>query len=411
MSGSARARGFVCVLFLLLGAGTAVAHERTTSYSAWDFRGDAAHVTVRLSELDASHFPWATQPGPQRDQQLGRYLAEHLQLLADGTPCPVHDGPRALAAAQGRLAFEWRLDCPTSATLEIRSDVLLDVAPSHLHFVRARHDGGPALERVLSDDDRIWSFGGAAAAPPTTSTPVTTGTTFGGYLRLGIEHILEGYDHLAFLLALLLVGSALRDVVTIVTGFTVAHSVTLGLSALGILQPAAAPVEALIGLSIAMVAAENVWLVGNRSPLVPGVIAGTLLLLAAGAVAGHGRVPPISLAGLALFTLCYFALLRRSEHATHLRWAIAFIFGLIHGFGFAAVLGEAGLPTHRMVAALFGFNVGVELGQLAVVAAVWPLLRLGVTARNGRFRVGIIEAGSAAVLALGVFWFVSRTYG
>lgn len=411
MSSGGRTAGAFAGILVLLVASAAAAHERTTSYSTWDLRGDAAHVTVRLSELDASHFPWAAQPGHDRDRQLGRYLSEHLQLVAGGGPCPLSEGPRALAAPPGRLAFEWRVTCPVREALEIRSDVLLDVAPSHLHFVRARRDGGPLLERVLSDGERAWPLGTGSPAAATDAAAETTGTTLWGYLRLGIEHILEGYDHLAFLLALLLVGSALRDVVTIVTGFTVAHSITLGLSALGILQPAAAPVEALIGLSIAMVAAENVWLVGNRGPLVPGAVAATLALLAAAALAGHGRIPAITLAGLALFTACYFGLLHHSAHASHLRWAIAFIFGLIHGFGFAAVLGEAGLPPHRLVAALFGFNAGVEVGQLAVVAAVWPLLRLGATVQGGRFRLAIIEGGSAAVLALGVFWFVTRAYG
>ncbi|MCK6554530.1 HupE/UreJ family protein [Candidatus Binatia bacterium] len=404
-------RGGLVGLVALAVAGVATAHERTTSYSTWDVRGDTAHVTVRLSELDASHFSWGSQPGPERELRLGEYLAERLQLVAAGRSCAVSDGPRELRAPSGRLAFEWRVDCPAEAPLEVRSAVLFEVAPSHLHFVRLRRDGGPLHERVLSDTERVWSLGEAAASGGGSAESGTGGTTFWGYLRLGVEHILEGYDHLAFLLALLLVGSALRDVVTIVTGFTAAHSITLGLSAFGILQPAAAPVEALIGLSIAMVAAENVWLVGDRGPLVPVVIAATLALLAGVAVAGFGRVPAISLTGLALFTLCYFGMLHRSAHASHLRWAIAFIFGLIHGFGFAAVLGEAGLPPHRAVAALFGFNAGVEVGQLAVVAAVWPLLRWGTTARAGRFRVGIIEGGSAAVLALGVFWFVSRAYG
>ncbi len=94
-----------------------------------------------------------------------------------------------------------------------------------------------------------------------------------------------------------------------------------------------------------------------------------------------------------------------------MRWAIAFIFGLVHGFGFAAVLGEAGLPADRVVHALFGFNLGVELGQLGVVALLWPLLRAAIRARNQRIGLAVVELGSASVLALGVFWFVTRTFG
>ncbi len=121
-------------------------------------------------------------------------------------------------------------------------------------------------------------------------------------------------------------------------------------------------------------------------------------------------VPAMTFAGLALFALCYFGLPRRASRAASLRWSIAFIFGLVHGFAFASVLAEAGLPGDRIVPALFGFNVGVELGQLAVVSAVWPALRWLTRGRESVYRA-VVEVGSAAIVALGVFWFVSRTYG
>ena len=96
--------------------------------------------------------------------------------------------------------------------------------------------------------------------PAASGSTVGAGTSLGEYIALGIEHILTGYDHLAFLLALLLIGSSLGEVAKVVTGFTVAHSITLGLTILGYVRPEARSVEALIGLSIALVAAENVWL-------------------------------------------------------------------------------------------------------------------------------------------------------
>jgi hypothetical protein len=226
-----------------------------------------------------------------------------------------------------------------------------------------------------------------------------------------VEHIFGGYDHLAFLVALLLVGGSLGEVARIVTGFTVAHSITLGLAVLGYVRPEPAPVEALIGLSIVLVAAENVWLVGARSRTLPATIAAALALLALAAAAGHGRVPAATLAGLAVFSACYFGLLGRAPRAASLRWAIAFVFGLVHGFGFAAVLAEAGFDAGRAARALFGFNLGVEVGQLAVVAVVWPVLQLVTRAQRGGLRAAVVEMGSAAVLGLGLFWFVTRAYG
>ncbi|TMB77552.1 MAG: HupE/UreJ family protein, partial [Chloroflexi bacterium] len=131
----------------------------------------------------------------------------------------------------------------------------------------------------------------------------------------------------------------------------------------------------------------------------------------AAALAGvAGRVPPQTLVGLALFAACYFALLARSARPAGLRWPVAALFGLVHGLGFAGVLAEMTLPRARLVPALLGFNVGVELGQLAAVAAAWPVLDL--LARRGEpWRAAVVGYGSAGVLAMGVLWFAGRAFG
>jgi len=388
----------LAIAFVLV-AGQAGAHDRTTSYSTWDIRGREALVTVGLAAFDVSRFPWAM--GADREAALGAYVARHLQLVAGETPCAATAGPRALSAPPGRVIYEWRLGCPAAGALGIRSDLLLEVAPGHLHFARVTRDGAAPAERVLSEREPSWVLHGAPGASASAS--------LAAYVRLGVEHILGGADHLAFLLALLLLGGGLADVARLVTGFTVGHSLTLGIAVLGYVQPDRAAVEALIGLSIALVAAENVWLGGERTFVLPWTVATTLGLLAVSAAAGWGRVPAATLGGVALFALCYFVLLRRVSRAGALRWGIAFLFGLVHGFGFAAVLIEARLPTERLVPALFGFNAGVELGQLGMVALVWPAVRWIQT--RSRLHLALVEAGSAAVLALGVFWFVSRAYG
>src|SRR5437773_10447507 len=217
-----------------------------------------------------------------------------------------------------------------------------------------------------------------------------------------------GYDHLVFLFALLLVCGSLGEAARVVTGFTVGHSATLALAALGWVTPARGAVEAVVGLSIALVALENVWLAGGDHRLPVVAVAG---LLAAAALAGvAGRVPPQTLVGLALFAACYFALLARSARPAGLRWPVAALFGLVHGLGFAGMLAEMTLPRARLVPALLGFNVGVELGQLAAVAAAWPVLDL--LARRGEpWRAAVVGYGSAGVLAMGVLWFAGRAFG
>lgn len=172
------------------------------------------------------------------------------------------------------------------------------------------------------------------------------------FLALGVEHILTGYDHLLFLLGLLVASRRVRDVVTIVTAFTVAHSVTLAAATLGLVSPPARIVEAVIALSIAYVGIENLLMQAPRA-----------------------------------------------------RWQLAFGFGLIHGFGFASILRDMALPRESLAASLVTFNLGVELGQLAVVLLTWPLLvRLQRSTRDAAVR----KAVSAAVAVLGLYWFVER---
>jgi hypothetical protein len=305
------------------------------------------------------------------------------------------------------VVYAWRVACRSSGPRLLASGILREVAPSHLHFARASFADGRVLERLLSDAEPTWDLpepawagapaGGAAA-----------GTSLAGYLGLGIEHILTGYDHLAFVLALLLLAATLGEVASLVTAFTLAHSATLGLATLGLVQPRMPAVEALIGFSIALAAAENAWILGGRDRWIPRAWAAGLLLLA---LAGGGAVGRPAVLGLALFTLCHFGLLRRSQRPARLRAAIAFAFGLVHGFGFAGILGELALPRERLVAALFGFNAGVEVGQLAAVAALWPLLR-GLERAAGARAAGLVAVStSAAVCALGLYWFLTRTLG
>ena len=182
----------------------------------------------------------------------------------------------------------------------------------------------------------------------------------GDYWRMGTIHILEGVDHLLFVLALLLIVSGLGPLVKAVTAFTVAHSITLALATLGVVHVPAAPTEAIIALSILFLASE---IVHKHN----------------GAIGITERYP----------------------------WVIAFIFGLFHGLGFAGALSEIGVPQHEVPLALLMFNVGVESGQLLFIAVVLSLMallsRLPLTAPQGAWRVLPYAIGSVAA-----FWTIER---
>jgi hypothetical protein len=383
--------------------GAARAHTRSTSYSSWEIEGTRARVRFDIPQYELTRLPWGIVAPPALNAELARYLAGALRLEAGGVPCTLTDGPRALSAPPEHAVIEWRLACPNAGPHAIVSELLREVAPSHLHFAKLR--GARVVERVLTAGAPRWELpsGGGESRP-------ALGSSVTAYLKLGVEHIATGTDHLVFLLGLLLLAASAREVITVVTGFTLAHSITLGLAALGRLRPEATAVEALIGLSIALVAAENAWLLAGRPGALPPSCALAFAALGVAAAFGAGAIPATTYAGLALFAACYFALLARSERPAHLRFALAFCFGLVHGFGFAGVLAEIALPQARLLPALLGFNLGVELGQLAIVALFFAATALGARRVRDNVRFALRDAANAAVCAAGVYWWVSRGY-
>jgi len=418
------------LLCIALGVGLAPevrAHARSVSYSSWEIDPDGgAEVTLRLKLLELSRLgPGALPPdfAPERGERTAssappaeaaptdpslRALPHQLTLQAGDEPCALPARARRLPDEPGWVRYRWPIVCPAEASsLTIRSRLLLDVAPSHLHFARVRFDGAPETvrEQVLTEAQpelvihpRPQSPGGEPAL----------GSRFVDYLALGIDHILGGWDHLAFVFGLLLLSSRFGEVARLVTGFTLAHSLTLALAVLNRVHPRGEAVEAVIAFSVALVAIEKGWLLSGRHRAIPIALLGGLGALAAAAALGSSSLPLQSVLGLLVFTVCYLALVDR-HRGDRLRVALTFAFGLVHGFGFAGILVEMTLPDERLVPALLGFNLGVEIGQIGLVLLLWPLLLLA-----GRvFPVSLQRWGSelsaAALCGLGLYWLALRS--
>ena len=396
-----------CLALLPLDAS---AHGRSLSYSSWKLTSDGAIVRVRLPRIELTRLALDPVVDPRARAHVVELLAANVRLTSHGAACPPTIDPVPVPSQEGWVIYEWTVRCPNPGAPVVVSTLLLDVAPSHLHFARVELPDGSVREAVLSETETSFAVGESGPAAP--GAVASAGTSLAGYVALGVTHIATGWDHMAFVLALVLLAASLREVAALVTGFTIAHSATLALAVLGVVHPSASAVDALIGFSIALVAAENAWLLGGKPRAVPIAIVAALVGLAVAAVAGHGAVAAPALLGLALFSGCHFGLLARADRPGRMRAAVAFAFGLVHGFGFAGILADLDLPRDRLVAALFGFNAGVELGQLGVVALIWPLLRvLRRTDADGRGYWRTAEVGSAAICGLGVFWFVTRLFG
>jgi len=379
--------------FGLLISTSASAHQKSVSYSKWTLLDDGAIAEVRVRWLELTSLPIESDAAdaPIDGTMALPYLQSRLFLETDAGPCEaIPSSTILLPAARGWLRVEWRVRCNSPPT-SLHSELFTSLT-NHVH-----------LATVLRPEPMDVVLSSTAPTAAIDSARKTRGAEgLRSYLRLGVEHILSGWDHLAFLLLLIVVARRLREVAVLVTGFTVGHSVTLAAAALGAVVPHARAVEATIAASILIVALENVGMEQVRGGAI--VILGALVLFVASAA--FGGLPAFW--GLALFTFCYFTLLRTLHGTGRLRWVIACIFGFVHGLGFSGVLLEQELPRAQLVQALFGFNIGVELGQLAIVACIWPVLQWLRTRDLG---TAVVGATSFAGAAVGTFALVVRVFG
>lgn len=398
-----------CALLLccLVLAGPALAHKGSDAYLQLqlDAAASSLRVDLALRDLDAvldidadadGRLTWgeirATWPA------IERYLAVRVQV--DGCQWPSVKRALERRADGVYAALTWSGSCASSATLPlIRYTALREIDPTHRAIAKIERPAADAVVLVLDPTrpvapmakaespaapvaaDPVVSPASTGAAPTRTAASAadlavasdlsaSAGQAPAGFVREGMHHILTGYDHVLFLLCLLLpavmrrtatgwqpverLSQAVMPVAVIVTAFTVAHSMTLALAALKLMSLPSSFVEPVIAVTIMLAAIDNV------KPI----------------FGGH-------------------------------RGIVTFLFGLIHGFGFAGVLGELDLPAAQFAWALFQFNLGIELGQLFIVTiAVSCLFLFRQSAMYPRW---VIQGGSAAAICVGALWLIERT--
>jgi hypothetical protein len=216
---------------------------------------------------------------------------------------------------------------------------------------------------------------------------------------------------MSFLLGLVLICRRLRDLIFVVSGFTIGHSLTLALAVTGVLRPHAEYIDALVALTIVLIGAENIAEQTHRPGIVAAVLGGALGLMALGRYFGFGDLPSLLFLGGGIFTSNYLMITGRLADAGRVRTMITMVFGLIHGFGFASNLLEMQLPANRLAELLLGFNLGVEIAQLTLVLGVTGLAMLLVKVKLTVPRPLVVDVASSFLVGLGVFWFVTRSYG
>jgi hypothetical protein len=353
-------------------AGGALAHELGTIRVFARFQRAGTYAIDAI--VDRQHLPPGFGSGETIDPRFGRIgnLTPELEARV---------GSLLAAAINGaRIAFDGKLALPRVAlllpqggaaavpdapelTLRLRGEI-----PGGARTFTWQNAGAPGSYmltiRVEGDEQtaRRWIEGPAESEPfilETDIVPMTRRQVVATYLKLGFTHILpKGADHILFVLGIFLLSIHLKPILMQVTAFTVAHTITLALTIYGVVSLSPRIVEPLIALSIVYVAVENI-VTPKLSPW---------------------------------------------------RVALVFGFGLLHGMGFAGVLSQLGLPRSEFLPALLCFNLGVELGQLAVIAGAFLLIGLAFRDKPW-YRRRIVIPGSVAIAAVGLYWFVERVAG
>jgi hydrogenase/urease accessory protein HupE len=366
---SARVKGLsrfgpaICLLLVLLILATASAFAHDPGLSAAEVELDGNRVVARLTfardeiamiaPMDADRDGRITQPEFDAVRvRLESLARESFALSVDGeeaSPSTVTVG----LDESGAVHFNLEFPPLQRSRLTLRSPLIDKLQRGHRQFLSVRDGGANTIcQRML--DAANYSFECDLTAIPTSQTRPHA---FWGFLLLGVEHIMLGFDHLAFLFALLIAGGALREAIKIITSFTVAHSITLAMATLEVIDIPASVVEPLIAASIIYVGLENIL----RSKI-------------------------------------------------ERRWLLTFAFGLVHGFGFASALRELGVGAGvKAVAPLLSFNLGVEIGQIAVAALVLPLI--WKLRQQPRFVIHYVPACSILVALAGGYWLWDRLWG
>jgi hypothetical protein len=356
---------FLALLFSLLPFQQVTAHDPGLSSLAIRARSNSLEATLtlaardaaQLAALEADHDGIVTQVEFARSRsQLEAALARQLLIAADGKILKVQS-IRSNLDERSNVEVHLNFGPISFSRLEIQSNLIASLPLGHRQYLRVQNSaGGTVFEGLLTATADRAAAEFAVANGAATAREVVS--SFVNFLILGVKHILTGYDHLLFLFGLLVVVRGLVSSLSIITSFTIAHSITLAAATFNLAQIPSRIVEPLIAASIVFVGVDNLL----RSAIPKG------------------------------------------------RRMVAFGFGLIHGFGFASVLREMGIGAGigGVALPLLSFNVGVELGQIVVAAVARPII--WKLRESPMFIARWAPACSAAVVVLGSFWFIQRIW-
>ena len=221
----------------------AAAHTRSESHSAWQISGNVIHLQFTVPDLESQRLtPNGAMPAVADE---GKYIQTHVGAFSGENTCEMTEGPRNVGAAAGYRRYEFTFQCPSPNELKVRSSAWFELVNSHTNFAQIQTDTGIFVEQLITADEQTLDVTNSAGGSPLQYA------SFFDFVGMGIMHIFTGIDHMSFMLGLVLISRRIRDLLFVVTGFTIGHSLTLALAVTGLLRPEAQYIDALVALTIA----------------------------------------------------------------------------------------------------------------------------------------------------------------
>ena len=394
--------GFIFIAFINLFSQEAFAHTRSVSYSSWLMTNDEIVMTFSAPAREVTKLKEYKTLYPDLSASLNKHLLDSIILNPEGSLVK----SKSLITEQGTIAIEQTYKIKANSLLAIEINAFYEVSSNHTHYATHKTTDGKNRSIILNQNNRSFEV-----IPNSHNLKDESfQAVLLGYINLGFTHILSGFDHLVFLLVLLLLCRSLKELIFTATGFTIGHSLTLFLAASNLLIPNIKIIESLIGLTIVIAAIEairlpiielkrvrmlSIWLFVSifLISFFTSYINNSLLII-----------------GMGVLTISYLRLIEDENASSKYRPLLATIFGIIHGFGFANILNEIGIIKANFLLALFGFNIGVELGQILVLSVLWyTYVLVKKNMKNINF-AEIRSLLSSILLAIGLYWFITRSF-
>ena len=396
----------VIILFFLLSPLNA--HYFSESFSKWNVVDNKVEANFSLLTLESTRiFQVENYQKIMFEENLSEtdvfkiYLSQHLKVTSEGKNCSLVDEIKELNSQEGSLNLSLNFECPSNKEIKIINNALFNLVQSHIHIARIYIDNNLYTEKALFFNDQSIDLNEEKENN-------SFSNSFYKFFSLGLDHILSGYDHLLFILGLLLLVTNLKRLLLVITGFTIGHSLTLSLSVINIIQVKSSLVEALIGYTIMFVGLEYLYKENNdhRVSMIFITTLSLLLLIFGNLI--NPNFPYFLILGILLFSLGYFYLLKNLNSENNLLSIITIIFGLIHGFGFGGFLLGSKISSENIFSGLLGFNLGVEVGQIIFVLLILLIYKLLMTLKITKIKEVMKNLSFFAVVFFGFFFFIQR---